>query len=242
MYMSRETIRRAVVQKFNEVKGWNCKTFEELKEDIQEELKSGNRKEVRKEANRIINSLRIIDPAVGSGHFLVSVLNELIAIKSELKILVDADMEPLSSYTVVVLNDELILTDEEGGLYSYHPKNKESQRIQETLFHEKQTIIENCLFGVDINPNSVKICRLRLWIELLKNAYYITHDFNRGISELQTLPNIDINIKCGNSLVSRFAIDADLKPALRESKWNISSYRNAVTTYHHASNKDEKEN
>jgi adenine-specific DNA-methyltransferase len=234
MYMSRETIRRAVVQKFNEVKGWNCKTFEELKEDIQEEIKSGNRKEVRKEANRIINSLRIIDPAVGSGHFLVSVLNELIAIKSELKILVDDNYEPLSSYSAFVLNDELILTDEEGGIFSYNPKNKESQRIQETLFQEKQTIIENCLFGVDINPNSVKICRLRLWIELLKNAYY------KNQTELETLPNIDINIKCGNSLVSRFAIDADLKPALKESKWNISSYRNAITTYHHASNKDEK--
>ncbi|MFW5701217.1 MAG: Eco57I restriction-modification methylase domain-containing protein, partial [Cyclobacteriaceae bacterium] len=76
------------------------------------------------------------------------------------------------------------------------------QRIQETLFHEKQTIIENCLFGVDINPNSVKICRLRLWIELLKNAYY-----KNGTEELETLPNIDINIKCGNSLISRFDLN-----------------------------------
>ena len=47
-----------------------------------------------------------------------------------------------------------------------------SHRIQKTLFHEKQSLIENSLFGVDINPNSVKICRLRLWIELLKHAYY----------------------------------------------------------------------
>ncbi len=234
MYMSRETIRRAVIQKFNEAKGWKCVTFEDLKEDLLEEIKSGNRKEVRKEANRIINSLKIVDPAVGSGHFLVSVLNELIAIKSELKILVDAHFEPLSSYHVIVVNDELILINEDGALFSYHPGNSESHRIQKTLFHEKQTLIENCLFGVDINPNSVKICRLRLWIELLKNAYY------KSPKELETLPNIDINIKCGNSLVSRFAIDADLKPALRESKWNISSYRDAVSTYHHATNKEEK--
>jgi adenine-specific DNA-methyltransferase len=234
MYMSRETIRRAVVQKFNEIKGWKCKTFEELKEDIQEEIKAGNRKEVRKEANSIINSLKIIDPAVGSGHFLVSVLNELIAIKSELKILVDAHLEPLSSYTVEVVNDELIITDEEGNFFDYNPKNKESQRIQETLFHEKQTIIENCLFGVDINANSVKICRLRLWIELLKNAYY------KNATELETLPNIDINIKCGNSLVSRFAIDADLKQALKKSKWTIDSYKLAVDTYRNAESKEQK--
>ena len=65
---------------------------------------------------------------------------------------------------------------------------------------------------MDINPNSVKICRLRLWIELLKNAYY------KNGTELETLPNIDINIKCGNSLVSRFSIDSDLSEALKKSK------------------------
>jgi len=234
MYMSRETIRKAVLQKFNELKGWNCKTFEELKEDILEEIKSGNRKEVRKLTNKIINSLRVIDPAVGSGHFLVSVLNELIAIKNELKILVDADFEPLSNYLVEVVNDELIVTDEDGILFQYNPNSKESQRVQETLFREKQTIIENCLFGVDINPNSVKICRLRLWIELLKNAYY------KNPTELETLPNIDINIKCGNSLVSRFAIDADLKQALKKSKWTIDGYRVAVATYRNAQDKEQK--
>jgi adenine-specific DNA-methyltransferase len=241
MYMSRETIRKAVVQKFNEAKGWHCKSFEELKEDIQEEIKAGNRKEVRKLANNIINSLKIIDPAVGSGHFLVSVLNEIIAIKSELKILVDANYEPLSSHTVEVVNDELIITDEEGSLFQYNPINKDSQRIQETIFHEKQTIIENCLFGVDINPNSVKICRLRLWIELLKSSYYKALPPVGGAGGgLETLPNIDINIKCGNSLVSRFALDADLKQALKKSKWTIESYRLAVATYRNAESKEQK--
>ncbi|MBK9334825.1 MAG: hypothetical protein IPM96_21105 [Ignavibacteria bacterium] len=78
-------------------------------------------------------------------------------------------------------------------------EERETQRLQRTLFHEKQKIIENCLFGVDINPNSVKICRLRLWIELLKNAYYkppagAHHSREGGISgDLETLPNIDIN-------------------------------------------------
>jgi type II restriction/modification system DNA methylase subunit YeeA len=241
MYMSRETLRKAVVQKFNKAKGWSCKSFEELKEDISEEIKLGNRKSVRKRANEIINSLKIVDPAVGSGHFLVSVLNELIAIKSELRILVDTDFEPINNYTVEVVNDELIIYDEDGILYQYNYNNKESQRIQETIFHEKQTIIENCLFGVDINPNSVKICRLRLWIELLKNAYYLpTGQVGKNPTELETLPNIDINIKCGNSLVSRFDIDADIKQALKKSKWSIDSYRIAVDTYRNAESKEQK--
>lgn len=188
----------------------------------------------KQQANAIINSLKICDPAVGSGHFLVSALNEIIAIKNDLKILMDREGRTLRDYHVEVVNDELIVTDEDGKLFDYNPTSRESQRIQEMLFHEKQTIIENCLFGVDINPNSVKICRLRLWIELLKNAYY------KNATELETLPNIDINIKCGNSLVSRFAIDADLKQALKKSKWTIDSYRMAVDTYRNAENKEQK--
>ena len=224
MYMCRETIRKSVVQKFNETKKWNCSTVEELYDKIDD----------RKEANDIVNTIKICDPAVGSGHFLVSALNEMIAVKNDLKILQDRTGKRLKEYQVEVVNDELIVTDEEGELFDYNPTNKESQRIQETLFHEKQTIIENCLFGVDINPNSVKICRLRLWIELLKNAYY------KNATELETLPNIDINIKCGNSLVSRFAIDADLSQALKKSKWSIDSYRIAVDTYRNAESKEQK--
>ena len=224
MYMCRETIRKAIIQKFNETKDWNCKDIDSLYDKIED----------RQEANDIINSLKICDPAVGSGHFLVSALNEMIAIKNDLKVLQDRDGKRLKEYQFEVVNDELIVTDEDGELFEYNPTNKESQRIQETLFHEKQTIIENCLFGVDINPNSVKICRLRLWIELLKNAYY------KNESELETLPNIDINIKCGNSLISRFELDADLKKALKSSKWTIDSYRIAVDTYRNAQNKEQK--
>lgn len=224
MYMCREAIRRAIIQKFNEVKKWSCEDIEDLYDKI----------ENREEANKIVNSIKICDPAVGSGHFLVSALNELIAVKNDLKILQDRSGKRLKEYNFEVVNDELIITDEEGELFEYNPGNKESQRIQEALFHEKQTIIENCLFGVDINTNSVKICRLRLWIELLKNAYY------KNTKELETLPNIDINIKCGNSLVSRFAVDADLKQALKKSKWTIEGYRIAVSTYRNAESKEQK--
>jgi hypothetical protein len=233
MYMCRETIRKSVVQKFNEyslntnLPNLGIEKIEDIYDLIPQKIS-------RKKANEIVNSIKICDPAVGSGHFLVSALNELISVKNDLKILEDKDGKSLNRYKLEVVNDELIVTDEDGELFEYKPKNTESQRIQETLFHEKQTIIENCLFGVDINPNSVKICRLRLWIELLKNAYY------KNATELETLPNIDINIKCGNSLVSRFAIDADLSQALKKSKWSIDSYRIAVNTYRNAENKEQK--
>lgn len=224
MYMCRETIRRAVVEKFNEVKGWSCRNLDDLDEKIED----------KKEANTIINSLKICDPAVGSGHFLVSALNEIIAIKSELRVLLDRSGKSLKDYRVEVRNDKLLVYDDEGKLFAYHPNNAEKRRVQEALFHEKQTLIEGCLFGVDINPNSVTICRLRLWIELLKNAYY------KADGNLETLPNIDINIKCGNSLISRFGLDVDVKQVLQKQKFSIEQYRNAVQTYRSAESKAQK--
>ena len=227
MYMCRETIRRAVVQKFNEAKKWKLEKFEQLHNKIED----------LKEANEIINSIKICDPAVGSGHFLVSALNEIIAIKSELGILYDRKGNRLREYNVEVVNDELIISIGHEEFFEYKPGNKESQRVQEALFHEKQTIIENCLFGVDLNPNSVKICRLRLWIELLKNAYYTAES---QFTELETLPNIDINIKQGNSLISRFPLGADLSKALKSIKYSIDDYRGFVNDYKNATDKEAK--
>jgi hypothetical protein len=224
MYMCKQAISKAVINKFNEVNGTSYTELVDIYNTIDDV----------KKANEIINSIKICDPAVGSGHFLVSALNEIIYIKSYLGILRDKEGKSLRDYTIEVVNDELIVTNSDGEFVEYHPKNKESQRIQETLFEEKQAIIENCLFGVDINANSVKICRLRLWIELLKNAYYKEND------ELETLPNIDINIKVGDSLISRFALDIDLKEALKQSKLSVSQYRKAVESYKNAHSKDEK--
>ncbi len=223
-YICRETLRRSVVQKFNEVKGWNCKNFDELADKNLDKV----------EANQIINSLRICDPAVGSGHFLVSALNELIAIKADLQVLMLKNGKRLK-YSVVVENDELIILDDDGELFEYNPKNAESQIVQESLFEEKRALIENCLFGVDINPNSVNICRLRLWIELLKNAYY------RESGEFETLPNIDINIKCGNSLVCYYPVKIGT-PISNNSdlKKEIAEYKACVKSYKYESDKEQK--
>jgi len=243
MYMCRQSIRRAVVEKFNDYCLKNGLSDIKITsiEDIYELI---GRKITKQKANEIINSLKICDPAVGSGHFLVSALNEIIAIKSELGILMDENGKTLRDYEIEIVNDELIITDENGNIFAYNYRNAESNRVQKTLFHEKQTIIENCLFGVDINPNSVKICRLRLWIELLKNAYYNFTDLQTGLAllypELETLPNIDINIKCGNSLLSRFPLDADLSKALKSIKYDIKAYRGFVNDYKNEKNRDVK--
>ena len=229
MYMCREAVANSVLTKFNNFYNWNCTSVTDLYNKIDDIA----------QANQLIDSITICDPAVGSGHFLVSALNELIRLKYELGILVDSEGKRIkkSDYTFSIENDELIVTDADNNLFSYNPLNEESRRIQETLFKEKKTIIENCLFGVDINPNSVKICRLRLWIELLKNAYYTAES---DYKQLETLPNIDINIKCGNSLLHRFDLTDSIKSVLKETGISISQYRNAVSKYKNAQDKAEK--
>ena len=230
MYMSREAIQQTVVRRFNEEMNWTCNDYDALKnKDIDDIV----------QANVIIDSLRICDPAVGSGHFLVSVLNEIIRTKYDLGILVDSSGKRIKKqdYSIDIENDELLVSDEDGNPFSYVPGNAESQRIQETLFNEKRKIIENCLFGVDLNPNAVNICRLRLWIELLKNAYYTKES---GFTELETLPNIDINIKVGNSLLHRFDLSQDISGILRKNGISIGDYCKAVNDYKNAHSKEEK--
>ncbi len=93
---------------------------------------------------------------------------------------------------------------------------------------------------MDINPNSVEICKLRLWIELLKNSYYL-RDSSEGFSanlsdsihQMQTLPNIDINIKCGNSLISRFDL-CDSLNHIPNIAHRIAEYKNLVFDYKNA--------
>ncbi len=224
--MCRETIDRTIIQKFNDHFGFSCSTLIDIH----------NQDFDKQEAIEILDSITLCDPAVGSGHFLVSALNYLIAVRAELGLLYDENGKRLKDYNFSIDNDELIVTDEEGEIFHYNPNNIESQRVQKTLFDLKRKIIENNLFGVDINPNSVNICRLRLWIELLKNAYY------KDTIELETLPNIDINIKCGNSLISRYPVRVGFYGGFNDNqlKTRIEAYKNAVREYKATSNKEQK--
>ncbi len=241
MYMCRQSIRLAVVEKFNTVLSSKDEKLFDKFEDIKNYTSRHFKTDDVLKANEIVNSLHICDPAVGSGHFLVSALNEIIVIKAELGILADEKGNNLNGYEIEIVNDELIITDQQGNpveykLQSGKPLSKEVQRLQRTLFLQKQTIIENCLFGVDINPKSVLICRLRLWIELLKNAYYKETEY----TELETLPNIDINIKCGNSLLSRFELNDDVFKSIPNFKKKLSDYKFWVNEYKNAKDRNLK--
>ncbi|KQH53119.1 class I SAM-dependent DNA methyltransferase [Campylobacter coli] len=216
-YMCKESITKVVLDKFNAQFDLDAKDISELRKSLRKEDKNAQKE--------LLNSIKICDPAVGSGHFLVSALNVMLSIYDELNLF---DEE----FYLEVQNDEILITGRKGEFIEYKrpstPKDK-THLIQQELFHTKKDIIENNLFGVDINPNSCEITKLRLWIELLKHSFYQSFD-DENYHDLKTLPNIDINIKCGNSLVSYFETGKSLShyPNIKE---RMGKYKRIVKDY-----------
>ncbi len=97
-------------------------------------------------------SVKVCDPAVGSGAFLVGMMAEIIRIRNI-----------LSNY----INDP-----------------------ERANYNLKRECIENSLYGVDIDPGAVEICKLRLWLSLVVDE-----------EDIKPLPNLDYKIVCGNSLL-----------------------------------------
>ncbi len=222
-YMCKESITPIVLDKFNATYQWDCKNLKALREKIDRNFSNQKAKEY---LNTLL-TLRICDPAVGSGHFLVSALNEMVWIAYELGLIAS-----LYRHELRLENDEIIIHTPEDKVFNYtipHSENDPHHHIQKELFELKKSIIENCLFGVDINPNSCEITKLRLWIELLKYSYYI-FEKGKNTNNLETLPNIDINIKCANSLISRFNLNDDLKK-IPNIKQKIQEYKDLVAQY-----------
>lgn len=233
-YMCMQSVEKAVIDRINQEKHWKCTDLFEVKSHMDGTLATA------KEINQIINNVKVCDISVGSGHFLVSALNRIIVIKKQLGVLFKYNRdELLTEYDIDIVDDVIKIFDGQGKLYKYDKTNVLSQIVQETLFNEKRIIIENCLFGVDLNPKAVAICQLRLWIELLKNAYY-----KNGVME--TLPNIDINIKSGNSLVNKLPfmigsrIDANGIEFEKNTKKLVEKYRRLVAEYRNVSDKSLK--
>ncbi|GAA7089238.1 class I SAM-dependent DNA methyltransferase [Helicobacter pylori] len=231
-YMCKESITTIVLDKFNqkiECEDLKCKDLKELKNY----LKNSHKEDKRKEYLQLLLTLRICDPAVGSGHFLVSALNEMVRIAYELGLIAS-----LYRHSLRLENDEIIIHTPTGEIFNYtkaYSEDDPHHQIQKELFELKKSIIENCLFGVDINPNSCEITKLRLWIELLKYSYYI-FEWGKNTNALETLPNIDINIKCGNSLIFNFPLNSKLTIGQtlefsKNLKAEIKEYKNSVMFY-----------
>jgi hypothetical protein len=144
----------------------------------------------------------VLDPTVGSGAFLFAALNVL-------EPLYEACLERMS-----VLVEELDRSGEKHSPKKYEPFRKAleqvRQRPDEDYFIFKSIIINN-LYGVDIMEEAVEICKLRLFLKL---ASQVEPDASKENLGIEPLPDIDFNIRAGNTLVG-FATREDVKRSVQ---------------------------
>jgi hypothetical protein len=127
---------------------------------------------------KILPSLSLLDPACGSGAFLVAAM----------KVLIDI-------YSAIVGRIEVVLT--EADLKDWL---KDIQKQHPSVgYYIKKKIITDNLYGVDIMQEATEIAKLRLFLALVSSAM--------TVDDLEPLPNIDFNIMSGNSLIGLIRID-----------------------------------
>lgn len=129
-----------------------------------------------------IKSIKVLDPACGSGAFLFAALNVLYD-------LYDACLERMEQFVEAS-------PPTKGGYPPYKKFREELARVERhpnrPYFVYKSIILDN-LYGVDIMDEAVEICKLRLFLKLAAQL--------ERADQIEPLPDIDFNIRAGNSLI-----------------------------------------
>lgn len=135
-----------------------------------------------KELDALLANVKIADPAVGSGAFLLGLLNEIVKAR-----------QTLTAYMTIEMN-----SFERFNFYAYGRK----------AYDLKVNTIKNCLFACDLEPSATDITKLRLWLSIVIDDELVKQDDSEGLYDAHTeprpLPNLDCNIICGNSLMDEF--------------------------------------
>ncbi len=148
-----------------------------------------------------LSDIKICDPAIGSGAFPVGLLHELVNAMLVLK--------PHLSYNY--------LTEKLKGFGFEHRESISDSRY---IYRLKRHIIQESIYGVDIDSSAIDIARLRLWLSLV-----VDED---DLDPIETLPNLDYKIVCGNSLIGlpenamrNLEVEAELEK-LKEKFYDIT--------------------
>ncbi|BEH91713.1 hypothetical protein T23_18150 [Turicibacter faecis] len=128
------------------------------------------------EIDRALDNIRIADPSVGSGAFPLGMLNEIVKARNNI--------------TEYLVSREAILIEEDIIRY-------ESKR---SIYELKLRTIQNCIFAVDIEESAVDITKLRLWLSIVVEQDELREEH----FEPHPLPNLDMNILVGNSLIDEY--------------------------------------
>lgn len=174
-----------------------------IRQFTQDVIENSNDADFIKAFYKALNNMTIIDPTCGSGAFLFAAMNIL---------------EPL--YHACIMRMQAFTEDEDrenelkkktfNNKYKYFKEvleNIQSEQHPNLEYFIYKTIILNNLYGVDIMKEAVEIAKLRLFLKLVAT---VDADYKKPNLGLEPLPDIDFNIRAGNTLVG-FASKAELK-------------------------------
>ena len=167
-----------------------------IRQFVQDVVEETTDAEFLKHFYKALNSVTIIDPTCGSGAFLFAAMNIL---------------EPL--YESCIQRMENFVAEAPKGKYKFFEetiatvKSPEHPNLQYFIY--KSIILRN-LYGVDIMKEAVEIAKLRLFLKLVTT---VEADYRKPNLGLEPLPDVDFNIRAGNTLVG-FATEAELKKGL----------------------------
>ncbi|MDH5719845.1 MAG: Eco57I restriction-modification methylase domain-containing protein [Spirochaetia bacterium] len=152
---------------------------------------------------KAIKKITILDPTCGSGAFLFAALNIL---------------EPLYETCLERMRDFIENETPDGKKLNFPFFNEELDELKKpehpnTSYYIYKTIILNNLYGVDIMHEAVEIAKLRLFLKLVST---VDADYQKNNMGLEPLPDIDFNIRAGNTLVG-FATYKQLQESLAET-------------------------
>ena len=178
-YLCQQTVNKLVLDAVNDEKE-NQQYFPEwvtYYEDIDELLLNLTPEIALKLLSKVLPKLSLLDPACGSGAFLIAAL------------------KTLHNLYLGIINQIPQLNDKK--LNKWY--NTIKQEHPSVAYYIKKQIISNNLYGVDIMEEATEIAKLRLFLTLVASA--------EKVEQLEPLPNIDFNILCGNSLIGLLRVN-----------------------------------
>lgn len=128
--------------------------------------------------DKALENIKVADPAVGSGAFPLGMLSEIVKARNN-------------------ITDYLVRVDKEGKLG--RTIGEKTIRKNRSPYKLKRDTIKNSIFAVDIEPSAVDIAKLRLWLSVI-----VDQEINEETPEPRPLPNLDMNIMVGDSLVDEY--------------------------------------
>lgn len=131
------------------------------------------------EIDDLLATVKIVDPAVGSGAFPLGILTEIVKAR-----------ETITTYMIIDMNGYQRL----------------SYRSLRNPYRMKRETIKNSIFACDIEASAIDITKLRLWLSLVIDNQIMDQENDEFgyTTKPRELPNLDCNIICGNSLVDQF--------------------------------------